>query len=75
MTFHEGEAALSQWMATHARVVFIECSQPWVMEEDLIRRLNLPLNLAGNQHHSFHQELTTIRREHKTLARSLPVLV
>lgn len=45
MTFGKvGEAKLSQWMADNARVSWIEQSEPWDLESQLISQLDLPLN-------------------------------
>ncbi|MFY0526963.1 GIY-YIG nuclease family protein [Archangium gephyra] len=66
----EGERKLSSWMATHARVVFVEAEQPRTSEKELFRELNLPLNLEGNSQHPFHETLSNLRTEHRLLARS-----
>lgn len=72
MTFGpDGEARLNDWMETHARVVWHECAEPWVLEHDLLRQLALPLNLDANSHSAFHAELTTLRATAKREARSL----
>jgi hypothetical protein len=74
MTFgREGEARLSAWMADHTRVVWTVTDRPWELEEHLIRRLALPLNLDQNRHSPFHQTLSTIRAEQKAKARALPI--
>ncbi|MCF6526187.1 GIY-YIG nuclease family protein [Streptomyces sp. JJ36] len=73
MTFAEtGEAVLSEWMAEHARVCWVEHPQPWTLESELIGRLDLPLNLDQNGHNSFHQRLTQLRADARERARSLP---
>ena len=69
-----GEARLREWMAKHARVCWVEHPEPWEVEEYLIPRLFLPLNLAGNRDHPFHETLTEIRRWSKARARRLPPL-
>lgn len=75
MTFtHQGEEKLSQWMDQHALVSWLENPAPWVVEEQLIRSLSLPLNLQGNEHHSFHPVLSAIRAQAKASARELPVV-
>ncbi len=74
MTFgHEGEGKLTDWMARHAQVVWTVADSPWKLEEELIRSLVLPLNLDQNRHSPFHQRLSAVRAEQRTLARSLPV--
>jgi hypothetical protein len=55
MTFGKaGEATLSQWMADNTRVCWIEQSEPWDLESQLISQLDLPLNLDQNRHNAFH---------------------
>ncbi|RZE11408.1 GIY-YIG nuclease family protein [Streptomyces albidoflavus] len=74
MTFGKaGEAALSQWMAGNARVCWIEQSEPWDLESQLISRLDLPLNLDQNRHNSFHDRLKEMRAQARRRARELPI--
>jgi hypothetical protein len=49
----EGERRLSEWMADHAFVAWVQSPQPWLLEVRLLRELVLPLNLGGNRHHPF----------------------
>ena len=72
--FHQGEWVLSDWMAEHALVSWIEHSEPWVIEDELIANLDLPLNLMGNRRHAFHQTLSSARAASARRAESLPVL-
>lgn len=58
----EGEARLSQWMADHARVVWMTSLEPWIVEERLIQGVSLPLNLKGNDTHPFYPRLAAMRR-------------
>jgi len=60
-------------MAEHARVSFIECSEPWVLEEHLIASLSVPLNLDGNTH-PFRPTLSALRSAAKERARIAAVL-
>jgi hypothetical protein len=74
MTFcKQGEAHLSQWMAAHARVCWVEDPEPWAAERELITQLDLPLNLDQNQHNSFHPFLKELRAQARRGARELPV--
>ncbi|WP_245694368.1 GIY-YIG nuclease family protein [Streptomyces abyssalis] len=74
MTFTKaGEAVLSEWMAEHARVCWLEHPEPWTVEADLISRLDLPLNLDQNRHNAFHPRLTEIRAQARQRAREMPV--
>ncbi|GAA3483192.1 GIY-YIG nuclease family protein [Streptomyces yanii] len=74
MTFGKvGEATLSQWMADNARVCWIEQSEPWVLESQLISQLDLPLNLDQNRHNTFHSRLKELRAQARQRARELPI--
>ncbi|MFZ2300449.1 MAG: hypothetical protein WAW10_01105 [Gallionella sp.] len=67
----DNEEKLSIWMKQNAFVVWIEDSDPRKLEKEIITDPNfsLPLNLANNHAHPFHETLSSIRRECKTLAR------
>ena len=43
----DGERALSAWIATEISFAWIVRRQPWELEDYLIRRLDLRLNLEG----------------------------
>ena len=73
-TFSAGESVLSEWMAAHARVSFIEHPEPWLLEEELIAGLDLPLNLDQNNVHPFRPVLSGLRSAAKKRAAELPVL-
>lgn len=74
MTFGKaGEAELSAWMAENARVCWIETSEPWDLEAQLISELDLPLNLDQNNRNPFYSRLKQLRAEARTRARELPV--
>jgi len=74
MTFtHLGEQWLDQWMAEHATICWVEDTAPWVLEDELLRRVSLPLNLQGNSHHGFSARLSEIRQRAKAAARETPV--
>lgn len=74
LTFSKGEEDLSAWMGEHAYVTWMVNPTPWVLEDQLIEQLDLPLNLAGNSRHSFHAMLSAMRREARQRADSLPIL-
>lgn len=67
--FNEGEENLSQWMAENAYVAWVVREAPWEIEGLLIGRLNLPLNLRGNESHPFYPTLSAIRRRCREGAR------
>ncbi|MGW7083801.1 GIY-YIG nuclease family protein [Streptomyces sp. NPDC054871] len=74
MTFgNTGEVRLSEWMADNARVCWIEHSEPWNLESQLISQLDLPLNLDQNRHNAFHARLKDIRAHARQQARELPI--
>jgi hypothetical protein len=68
-----GEARLSAWMDENANVCWMETSQPWLVEEQFVNTVGLPLNLDQNRNHSFHKQLTAIRAAAKRRADELPV--
>lgn len=70
LTFAGGEDALSRWMSTHARVTWLADPEPWVIEDQLIESLSLPLNLQGNSHHPFQPTLSGIRAAARNQART-----
>ena len=67
--FGNEEAIISEWIEENAFVTFEPCSQPWVIEEEAMKKLNLPLNILGNEHNNFHKTLKNIRKKAKDLAR------
>ncbi|GAB2469252.1 GIY-YIG nuclease family protein [Xylanimonas ulmi] len=73
-TFGVGEAAISDWMAEHARVCWFVDDTPWISESRLISELVLPLNLDQNRHSGFHTELSKARRTQRDQARALPIV-
>ena len=72
LTFADGEARLSGWMAENAFVCWIETNQPWVVEEQFIASVCLPLNLDQNRSHAFHATLSGLRRAAKRRAEEMP---
>jgi hypothetical protein len=74
MTFGTGEARLSEWMAENALVSWLVDPEPWLLEEQFIADLDVPLNLEGNSRNRFHPELTSRRAQAIARARDLPVL-
>ena len=75
LTFSTGEAVLSHWLEGNARVAWHVCDEePWQLEEELISKLNLPLNLDMNRANPFHSILSEVRRAAKARARAMPIL-
>ncbi|MGC5256782.1 GIY-YIG nuclease family protein [Gordonia sp. DT218] len=52
-------------MAEHAFVSWTNRPEPWVLEDELIEKLDLPLNLMGNKANAFHPRLTAFREAAK----------
>jgi len=74
LTFGVGEQHLSEWMGENAYVVWMECAEPWTLEEQLISTLCLPLNLRHNSRSPYYSTLAELRSEAKARAWGLPVL-
>lgn len=74
MTFAAGETTLSNWIEQNAFVTWTQHPEPWILEDELIWQLSLPLNLRGNEAHPFHPKLTAIRSQAKARAKELPIL-
>lgn len=72
-TFADGEERLSEWMAQNAFVTWLSTSEPWLLEEQLISTVSVPLNLDQNRQHAFHARLSALRKEAKARANALPV--
>src|SRR5918996_230162 len=73
LTFANGEGVLSAWMGRHARVCWMPHARPWELEQVLVARLDVPLNLHGNSQHPFYPKLRSVRAAAKATARALPV--
>jgi hypothetical protein len=52
-------------MGESAFVTWVVRGDPWVLEEELIQTVSLPLNLQGNNAHPFYTCLKAIRKECK----------
>lgn len=71
-SFGEGEARLDRWMAKHALVTWYSTAEPWLVENELIASLDLPLNLANNQDNPFYARLSAIRKAARAAVRQSP---
>jgi len=74
MTFAQGERLLDAWLDQNAYVTWMHHPQPWLLEEELIQTLSLPLNLDQNSHHAFHDTLSKLRANGRLRAKGLPVI-
>ena len=73
-TFAEKEPDLSNWMANHTLIGWIEVRRPWLLEEHLLSRLTLPLNIAGNSLHPFRARLQELRSRAVKRAAELEII-
>jgi hypothetical protein len=71
----DDEAILTQWMAEHASVVWLVHPEPWLVEDNLIATLDLPLNLKGNRTHPFWATLAAVRAAARAAGREPMVRV
>jgi hypothetical protein len=73
-TFADSEQLLSAWMSQNAFVSWVIRERPWELEHDILRAVDLPLNLDGNIGHRFHPELTQARARCAARANALPIV-
>jgi len=62
-TFAGGETALNQWMADNVQVSWVVRPEPWVLEDQLIATLDLPLNPRAKTPNPFHAQLKVLLRD------------
>jgi len=72
-TFADGEERLSEWMAQNALVIWLPTTEPWLLEEQLIATVSLPLNLDQNRQHAFHARLSALRSDARARANASPI--
>lgn len=65
----EGELELTRWMNEHARISWVVNEAPWVIEDELLARAPLALNVDGRTD-AFATSLTQRRRHVRRAARS-----
>lgn len=73
LTFGAGEERLSEWMSEHTKVCWVEHAEPWVVEEALLARAPLALNLSQNSTGEFHPRLKDARLAMRALYRKQQV--
>jgi hypothetical protein len=64
----EDNKELMKWQHQHLRLTWAIHPRPWEIEHEVIRRVEPPLDLAGNQAHPFWQTLTDARKRFKQAA-------
>jgi hypothetical protein len=57
----EENRRLSAWQREHLQLTWCVTGQPWVREQEVIARMEPPLNLAGNASHPFYSILSDAR--------------
>ena len=62
------EDKLSAWMSENAFVVWVEHPEPWVIEPEIIGKLDLPLNVQHNRGHPFRLVVKAARKRQKDIA-------
>ena len=55
-------------MDDNALVTWVECAEPWDVEDYLVALFDLPLNIDGNKKHPFCVTLQAARAEAKAAA-------
>lgn len=60
--------ALTIWQHENLRLNWAVQPKPWTIEHEVIKRLNPPLNLAGNKSHPFATTLSAARKRFKEAA-------
>lgn len=65
----DGEARLTRWINTNARVAWAENQTPWVVEDELLADASLALNIDGRTN-AFSQELKVRRDAARSAARN-----
>ena len=68
----DGEKKLSAWMAENALVAWFPRSEPWLLEDQIIATVDLPLNIQGNANNPFYAELRRLRADAALKAQQLP---
>jgi hypothetical protein len=64
-----GEQILTAWMQQHARINWVVDNTPWIVEEELLESVPLPLNISGKDG-PFTQSLTLSRQQTRSAARA-----
>ena len=65
-----GEIRLDTWLEQNALVCWVEDVRPWELEEQLLKRMSLPLNIDGNDHHPYNAKLRSCRTTARVAAKA-----
>lgn len=66
----DDEEKLDDWLNKNARVAYLVDEEPWVDKVEIIKELDLPLNLEYNRQHPFYATLKTLRLDAKKDAKN-----
>lgn len=72
-----GEQRLDAWLATHARVAWVETPKPWRLEREILASglpLPLPLNIRDNPSIAHTQVVQAARERAMRAAKLAPIL-
>jgi hypothetical protein len=58
------------WLEQNALVCWVEDVRPWELEEQLLKRMSLPLNIDGNDHHPYNAKLRSCRTTARVAAKA-----
>jgi len=61
----DDEEILDEWLNKNARIAYFVDNEPWLDKVEMIKRLDLPLNIEYNQHHPFYATLKKLRLDAK----------
>jgi len=70
----EDNAKLSIWQRENLRITWAEHPQPWLVEFEVIRALQPPLNVAENASHAFYAVVRAARKRLRRIARGEAVI-
>lgn len=65
----EDNAALSRWQQSNLGLTWATCAMPWNIEDEVIMRMQPPLNLASNASHDFFPTVQSARASFRRAAK------
>ena len=61
----DDEEILDEWLNKNVKIAYFVDEEPWIDKVDMIKELNLPLNIEHNQKHPFYATLKKLRLDSK----------
>ena len=61
----DDEELIDEWLNKNARIAYLVDEEPWIDKVEMIKELNLPLNIEHNQEHTFYATLKKLRLDVK----------